>query len=206
MNERVKVAVTAFDPISKAGMLSQLRHRHEVTLVERTESGAVGLIVVDRLDEQAIQAIRAVARQGAARLVVVATQVDSSDLLAAVEAGCCGLLRRVDASPDRLVAAIRSAVAGDGTLPPDLLGKLLEQVGRLQREALAPRGLTASGLSLREISVLKMVAEGRTTGEIAKALSYSERTVKNILRDVTSRLQLRNRTQAVAYAMREGLI
>ena len=206
MNERVKVAVTAFDPISKAGMVSQLRHRHEVTLVERTESGAVGLIVVDRLDEQAIQAIRAVARQGAARLVVVATQVDSSDLLAAVEAGCCGLLRRVDASPDRLVAAIRSAVAGDGTLPPDLLGKLLEQVGRLQREALAPRGLTASGLSLREISVLKMVAEGRTTGEIAKALSYSERTVKNILRDVTSRLQLRNRTQAVAYAMREGLI
>ncbi len=206
MNERVKVVVTAFDPISKAGVVSQLRHRHEVTLVERTESGAVGLIVVDRLDEQAIQAIRAVARQGAARLVVVATQVDSGDLLAAVEAGCCGLLRRVDASPDRLVAAVRSAVAGDGTLPPDLLGKLLEQVGRLQREALAPRGLTASGMSLREISVLKMVAEGRTTGDIAKALSYSERTVKNILRDVTSRLQLRNRTQAVAYAMREGLI
>lgn len=206
MNERVKVVVIAFDPISKAGVVSQLRHRHEVTLVERTESGAVGLVVVDRLDEQAIQAIRAVARQGAARLVVVATQVDSGDLLAAVEAGCCGLLRRVDASPDRLVAALRSAVAGDGTLPPDLLGKLLEQVGRLQREALAPRGLTASGLSLREISVLKMVAEGRTTGEIAKALSYSERTVKNILRDVTSRLQLRNRTQAVAYAMREGLI
>ncbi|MQA25134.1 MAG: DNA-binding response regulator [Micromonosporaceae bacterium] len=206
MNERITVAVTAFDPISQAGIASQLRHRHEVSLVDGPTPGAIGLVVVDRLDEQATQAIRAAARQGSGRVVVVAAHVDSGDLLSAVEAGCCGLLRRVDATPDRLVTAVRAATAGDGTLPPDLLGKLLEQVGRLQREALAPRGLTASGLSRREISVLKMVAEGEATCEIAKQLSYSERTVKNILRDVTTRLQLRNRTQAVAYAVREGLI
>ena len=46
----------------------------------------------------------------------------------------------------------------------------------------------------------------RNTGEIAKHLSYSERTIKNVIHDVTTRLQLRNRSQAVAYAMREGLI
>ena len=71
---------------------------------------------------------------------------------------------------------------------------------------LEPRGLTFTGLASREIEVLRLIAEGYDTTEVAKALSYSERTVKNVLHDVTSRLQLRNRSHAVAYALREGLI
>jgi DNA-binding NarL/FixJ family response regulator len=58
----------------------------------------------------------------------------------------------------------------------------------------------------REIRVLRLVADGKDTKEIARELSYSERTVKNVLHDVTTRFQLRNRSQAVAYALREGLI
>ena len=54
--------------------------------------------------------------------------------------------------------------------------------------------------------MLRLVAEGLDTGEIAKELAYSERTIKNVIHDVTSRLNLRNRSQAVAYALREGLI
>lgn len=210
MGDRISVVVRAFDPISQAGIASQLRFQTEVRVVNEAEDEAepatVALVVVDRVDEQAVQAIRAVQRHGCARIVVVATQVEANDLLAAVEAGCCGLLRRVEAIPDRLVAAVRAAAAGDGMLAPDLLGRLLEQVGRLQRTTLAPRGLTPAGLSHREVGVLKMVADGQPTGEIAKQLCYSERTVKNIIHDVTTRLQLRNRSQAVAYAVREGLI
>ena len=71
---------------------------------------------------------------------------------------------------------------------------------------LAPRGLAFSGLSDREAEVLKLVASGHDTAEIAGRLSYSQRTVKNILHDVTTRLQLKNRSHAVAYAVREGLI
>jgi DNA-binding NarL/FixJ family response regulator len=108
--------------------------------------------------------------------------------------------------PERLVPAIRAAAAGDGTVPPDLLGRLLEQIGRLQRQVLSPRGLTFGGLTDREVKVLKLVADGWDTAEIADDLSYSERTVKNIIHDVTSRLQLRNRSHAVAYALRQGLI
>jgi DNA-binding NarL/FixJ family response regulator len=67
-------------------------------------------------------------------------------------------------------------------------------------------GLNVAGLSDREIQVLKLVADGLDTRDIAVALNYSERTVKNVLHDVTSRLQLRNRSHAVAYAIREGLI
>ena len=91
-------------------------------------------------------------------------------------------------------------------MPPDLLGRLLGQVGRLQRQILSPRGLAFSGLSQRESEVLTLVAAGHDTAEIAGRLSYSQRTVKNILHDVTTRLQLRNRSHAVAYAVREGLI
>ena len=54
--------------------------------------------------------------------------------------------------------------------------------------------------------MLRLVADGHDTAEIATELSYSQRTVKNILHDLTTRLQLKNRSHAVAYAVREGLI
>jgi DNA-binding NarL/FixJ family response regulator len=127
-------------------------------------------------------------------------------MLAGVEAGACGLLRRSEARPERLIEAIQSAATGDGSVPADLLGRLLEHVGRLQRQVLSPRGLTISGLTEREIEVLKLVADGFDTAEIAGSLAYSERTIKNIIHDVTARLNLRNRSHAVAYAVRQGLI
>jgi DNA-binding NarL/FixJ family response regulator len=101
---------------------------------------------------------------------------------------------------------ITGAARGEGSVPPDLLGRLLDQVGTLQRGVLGPRGLTFNGLATREIEVLRLVADGCDTSEIADRLAYSERTVKNVLHDVTTRLQLRNRSHAVAYALRQGLI
>ena len=87
-----------------------------------------------------------------------------------------------------------------------MLGRLLKQVSRLQRQVLSPRGLSFTGLSAREVEVLRLVARGCDTREIAAQLCYSERTVKNVLHDITSRYQLKNRSHAVAYALREGLI
>jgi DNA-binding NarL/FixJ family response regulator len=91
-------------------------------------------------------------------------------------------------------------------MSPDLLGQLLDHVGRLQRDVLTPRGLRFSGLSEREVRVLRLMADGFDTGEIGRRLFYSERTVKHIVHDITSRLHLRNRTHAVAYALRQGYI
>lgn len=134
-------------------------------------------------------------------IVLVVADPDDAGVIAAAEHGVVGVVRRSEASPDRLVAAIRAAAAGDGSLPPDLLGRLLNQVGMLQRHVLAPRGLAFSGLHDREIEVLRLVADGHDTREIAAKLSYSQRTVKTILHDVTTRLCLRNRCHAVAYAL-----
>jgi len=206
--ERVPVWVSARDPISEAGVVSQLRPRPEVRIVGRDEDddALVAVVISDSLDGDTLRMLRAVQRKGFTRTVLVVGQMDDGDLVTAIEAGVVGLVRRNEATSDRLVAVIRAAATGEGTVPPDLLGRLMDQVGKLQRQVLGPRGLTFTGLAAREIEVLRLIADGYDTGEVARELAYSERTVKNVLHDVTSRLQLRNRSHAVAYALREGLI
>lgn len=206
--DRVNVWVGAHDPISEAGVVSELRPRPEIALLQATEldQADVAVVLVDEVDDEAVQQLRALHQQGVARIVLVVGHLDDAQLITVVEAGVVGVLRRSEASADRLVRVISSAAVGEGSVPPDLLGRLLEQVGRLQRQVLAPRGISFNGLATREIQVLRLVADGLDTAEIAHRLAYSERTVKNVLHDVTTRLQLRNRSHAVAYAMREGLL
>jgi DNA-binding NarL/FixJ family response regulator len=208
MSERIPVFVFARDPVSQAGVSAQLRPRPEVVLVADAEVDAaeVAIVVADEVDGDAIRVIRALQRNGCPRVVLVASRLDDAGLVAAVEAGACALIRRTEASGERLAAVVATAASGDGSVPPDLLGRLLEHLGRLQRQVLAPRGLTFTGLSERETEILRLVADGYDTSEIANRMAYSERTVKNALHDVTTRLQLRNRSHAVAYALREGLI
>jgi DNA-binding NarL/FixJ family response regulator len=105
--------------------------------------------------------------------------------------------------------AVQSAARGEGDLPPDLISRLLTQVGQLQRsmEAATPAGLVPTlGMAPREVDVLRLIAEGLDTRQISEKLAYSERTVKNILHALMTRLQLHNRAHAVAYALREGYI
>lgn len=208
MEERIAVEVDAPDPILRAGVLAEVRGRPELRLVEPGERAParVALIVADAVDEAVIRLVRGLRANGCARVVLVVGRLDDASLFEAVEAGASALLRRCDASPEALVRAVRAAASGDGVIPPDLLGRLLGQVGRLQRDVLRPQGIGPSGLKDREVDVLRLVADGCSTNEIASRLSYSERTIKTIIRDVTIRLGLRNRSHAVAYALREGLI
>lgn len=223
--QRIPVWVKALDPLSQFGLVHALRQRPELVLIgdaelaesqqpqsqqvkadQRTTPPVVALIAVDSLDAGAVQVLRSATQRGCRRTVLIGSTIDDEALMTAVELGVSGVLRRADATADRIVHLLQAAAAGDGSLPPDLLGRLLGQVSRMQRHVLAPRGLSHTGLSDRETQVLRLVADGKDTQEIARALSYSERTVKNVLHDVTSRLQLKNRSHAVAYALREGLI
>ena len=205
--DRIRVYVYAADPISQAGLASQLRARPEIQVVDDdVDRAEVAIVVADEVDEETSRTVRAVQRNGIPRVVLVVTRLDDAGMIGGIEAGACGLLRRSEANPERLVESILSAGAGDGSVPSDLLGRLLEHVGRLQRQVLSPRGLTLTGLTEREIEVLRLVADGYDTSEIAGQLAYSERTIKNVIHDVTARLNLRNRSHAVAYAVRNGLI
>jgi DNA-binding NarL/FixJ family response regulator len=203
--DRISVAVQATDPVSQVGVVSQLRTCHDVELTSSAERAAVSLIVVDAVDSSVLRSLRGLSRRAGSRRLVVAARLDAPTALAALEAGASGLLRRAEATRPRVVEAIRAVAGGEGVLPPDLVGGVLERAGR-PVGARTPRGLTYGGLTRRELEVLQLLAEGYSTGEIASRLAYSERTIKNAIHDVTSRLQLRNRSHAVAFAVRAGLI
>ncbi len=213
MSRPIRVLLHANDPITRAGLATQLVGYPDVDLVDSdadvshggTGTIDVALASVDAVDKQTIDLIRGLHWAGRP-VVLIVTDLGSSDVTAAVEAGATGLIRRASATPGQLLSAIRGAVNGEGFLPPDLLGGLLNQVRQVQTQVLAPRGLTLSGISERERDVLRLVSEGCDTREIGRQLSYSERTVKNVLQDVTRRYGLRNRSHAVAYALRQGLL
>ncbi|WP_346071152.1 response regulator transcription factor [Streptomyces cheonanensis] len=190
-------------------MASQLRTRPEVRIIDRApaaDAADVVVVVVDVVDDGALRLLRQAQRTGTPRGVLVVTQIDEQQLVSAAECGFVGVVRRTEATPERLITVIGAVAKGEGYVPADLLGGLLTQVGRVQGQVLAPRGLNFTGLAAREIEVLRLVAEGYDTADIAVRLAYSERTIKNVLHAVMTRLNLRNRSHAVAYALRQGLI
>jgi DNA-binding NarL/FixJ family response regulator len=205
---RIPVYVYSADPILHAGIASQLRGRPETEVIEGTDldTARVAVVVCDEVDEDAARAVRALQRNGSLRVILVVSNLDDANLLAGIEAGASGFLRRAEAVAERLTAVIHATASGDGSVPPDLLGRLLTHMSNIQSNVLSPRGMTLSGLSEREIEVLRLVADGLETSEIAARLCYSERTVKGVVHEITTRLRLRNRAQAVAYAVRQGLI
>ncbi len=203
---RVPVAVSAPDPISREGAVSQLRRHPEIDLREESGPGTVALLIEDALDEQALTRLRRIVRSEGARAVLVVGAIRENELLDVVECGVGAIVWRHEATAHRLVQAVLAAARGDGDLPADLIGRLISQVGTLHRGAAGRPGAPSLGLAPREVDVLRLVAEGLDTGEIAGKLSYSERTVKNVMHGLTTRLHLRNRAHAVAYALREGYI
>ncbi|MEU9036332.1 LuxR C-terminal-related transcriptional regulator [Streptomyces sp. NPDC048352] len=209
-SRRVPVAIHAPDPISRAGAMSHLRQYPEIVLVDdlRRDGVDVALLIADTFDEAVLSNLSRLVRAEKARVVLVLDRIRESELLDVVACGVTTILWRREATGARLLQAILAAERGDGDLPPDLLGKLIGHMGRLQSGEPGDRA-TASvsmGMVPREVDVLRLVADGMDTGEIAVKLAYSERTVKNILHTVTTRYQLRNRAHAVAYALREGYI
>ncbi|MFF2039325.1 LuxR C-terminal-related transcriptional regulator [Kitasatospora sp. NPDC058170] len=206
---RTPVVVQAADPISRAGAEAQLRRCPGLDLAEDAAAaapGAVTVLLAESADSSTTATLRRLVRGGDHRVVLVVERMREAELLEAVECGVAAILWRREATADRLGRAVLAAARGDGDLPADLLGRLITQMGRLQRSVQGQPGYTPPGLSEREADVLRLVADGFDTGEIAAKLSYSERTVKNVLHGLTTRLQLRNRAHAVAYAVREGYI
>lgn len=206
--EQVQVALWATDPLSQAGLASYLQSRPEVALLRPGDQARAEVIVVstERLATGVIARLRRSAMEVGAPVVLVTNEMNESQLLTAVECRVVAILPRPTVTADQLVRGVRAAAAGGGVMPSNLIGELLKHIERLQRDVLHPNGLSTSGLTAREIDVLRLLADGLDTNEIAGELCYSERTVKNVIYGVTHRLKLRNRSHAVAYALRSGMI
>ncbi|WP_406366845.1 LuxR C-terminal-related transcriptional regulator [Streptomyces sp. NBC_01546] len=207
--QRVTVAVYASDPILRVGVVHQLRQRPEIDLVDDADAddAQVSLVTVDSVDDETAALLYRLRHNTGTRTGLVVGTFESGDALQrAIECGVTAVLRRTEADQDRLLRLVLAIANGEGVLPGDLLAKLLDHVGSLQRSTLDPRAVSLSTLTPREADMLRLVSEGLDTAEIARKTSYSERTVKNVLHEVITRLQLRNRTHAVGYALRNGLI
>ena len=103
-------------------------------------------------------------------------------------------------TPARLVSCVRAVNQGASPLAPELLCQMLAGAGAQVDDS--PLGR----LTHREFTVLRLLADGDSTRDIAEHLSYSERTVKNIVHDVLEKLNCRTRAHAVAFALRHGAI
>jgi DNA-binding NarL/FixJ family response regulator len=162
---------------------------------------AADLVLVDHAMDGGSDFLAAAGEATEAAVVVCSSLCSEEAVLAALQAGAVGVLRKETLTTDSLASAVRAAADGTGVVTSELLHDLLE--------GLAPDGNDkppAARLSDREQQVLSLIADGHPTREVAQRLCYSERTVKNVLHDVVTKLGARSRSQAVAHAVREGLI
>jgi DNA-binding NarL/FixJ family response regulator len=175
-----------------------------VEVVARTRPDVVLMDVrMPRCD--GIEAARRVLAGGADVGVVVLTTFDEDASLAdALAAGVSGFLLKT-APPEQLLHAVRTVAAGNGLLDPAVTLRVIAASARSPR----PDGRAAAlleTLTARETEVLRLVAEGLTNAEIAARLFLGEATVKTYLSRMLTKLDLRDRVQAVAFAFRSGLV
>lgn len=205
---RVKVVVSASDPVSHAGVSAMLRTSAEIDLLA-AETGERADVVV--LVERIVDATRLHAfgrSRGAAGpvCVVVAGRFDPDDTLLAVRLGVKSVLPASHTTAADLVAAVVGATRKVSLLPSTLQMALLRKLEELRSTVLEPNGLSLSRLDRRERNLVEHVAEGLDTDEIALRIGCSEGTVRNTLHSLMRRLGLSNRSHVVAYALRSGAL
>ena len=130
---------------------------------------------------------------------------DDEFIFAGLKAGGRGYILK-ESDPDTMLRAIRAVARGESLLSPTIAQKVLQQFSALPGEG--PPGMSGlcDDLTEREIEVLTLIGEGHSNKEIARLLVISEKTVKNHIGNIFSKLHVCDRTQAVLYAIRKGLV
>jgi DNA-binding NarL/FixJ family response regulator len=138
------------------------------------------------------------------RVLILTTFDLDQYVYAALTAGASGFLLK-DVSPDHLVHAVRLVRAGDALLAPGITRRLVERFARADPGGGALHRDLAS-LTPREVEVLTALASGLSNSELAESLQLSEATVKTHITHILTKLQLRDRVQAVVVAYETGLV
>jgi DNA-binding NarL/FixJ family response regulator len=208
----VLVAVQASDTILGTGAVSYLRSRPGILPIpagRAAEADAI-LVLADHINDDIIAWMQQAADRlsgPAARFVLVIDLISVPQLRSVANCGPVTVLPRQGTSYEQVVRAIFQTQQED--VDGLTIGLRLLPTGRDvtgSQGSVAGPGRIRSPLRDREINVLRLVAEGLDTAEIAEQLSYSERTIKNVLHAMLNRLQLKNRPHAVAFALRNRLI
>lgn len=210
----VRLVVADDHALFRTGLIHVLQREPDLEIVGEAVDGRDAITLVAELQPDVLLLdIRMPVLDGIAALpeirhlapacqVIVLTQSDADDhLYRAVKAGAAGYLLK-EIAPEQIAEAIRRVVHGEAVISPSLAGALYRQFATL----VARDQGSASRLSVRELEVLGLLCEGLNNRSIAARLFISENTVRNHIRNILDKLGLASRMQAIAFAMREGLV
>jgi len=138
-------------------------------------------------------------------VVVITAYDDDRRMFEAIQAGVAGYVLKDD-DPRTMVEAIDNAAQGKAYLPPLIVKRVLDGVAGALGGRPGSADKTITPLSNREVTVLRLMAEGKRNREIAKELSISERTVGNHITNIYNKLGIHDRSQAVVYAIKKGIV
>lgn len=215
MNEPTRLLLVDDHAIIRQGIKALLRSRPELVVVGEAASGeeAVALceshapdVVLLDLVMPGIGGVEAARRikqvSPRTQVIVLTSYHEDEHILPAIRAGALSYLLK-DIAPEELVEAIRKAARGEATLSSRVATLLMQALQGTTPAAPSPETPT---LSVRELEVLRLLAEGLTNTEIAGRLFVSETTVKSHVSNILGKLHLADRTQAAVYAWKQGMM
>ena len=213
----IAVLIADDHALIRSGLAGMLGAQPDITIVGSVEDGeqavrqarelSPDVVVMDiRMPKMdGIEATRHICRLPAAPKVLILTTFDLDEYVyEALQAGAGGFLLK-DAPPGQLAEAVRTIATGDALLAPAVTRRLITRYLRVPPTPTAA-ALAADRLTERELEVLRLLAKGLSNSEIAAALHLSEATVKTHVSRVLTKLDLRDRVQAVVYAYEQGLV
>jgi DNA-binding NarL/FixJ family response regulator len=177
----------------EAGVEAVAEHAPDVVLMDLQMPALSGLEATRRIAELA----------PAAAVLILTVSADEDDVVEAMLSGSCGYLVK-GASPETVVAGVEAAARGETIISTEVASRLFARL-RSNGPGPSPNDLPVSLLTAREIEILRLLARGRHNDDIADELVISRFTVRNHISNLLRKLQLHNRTQAAAYAIRHGL-
>ena len=210
----IRVLLADDQALVRAGFRMILEAQGDIEVVGEAGDGAqavrlaaelepdVTLMDVRMPELDGIEATSRIARTGIATRVVILTTFDLDEyVFRAFRGGASGFLLK-NGPPERLLDAVRAAAAGEALLAPEPTRRLIERYAQSPTPDAEPR---LAELTARELDVLRLVARGLSNAEIAQQLYLSHGTVKTHVTRILSKLELRDRVQAVVFAYETGL-
>ncbi|HCU49457.1 MAG TPA: DNA-binding response regulator [Micromonosporaceae bacterium] len=217
--EKISVLIVDDQDLVRAGFGLILEAEPDITLVGEAADGAEGVAAAVKLQPDVvlmdvrmpgvdgITATAEICAQTAARVIILTTFDLDAYVYDALRAGASGFLLK-DMRRSQLVAAVRTVAAGEALLAPTVTRRLIADVlRRTDRTAADPRSAARLGqLTGRETETLRHLARGLSNAEIAAELFVTEHTVKTHVSSMLTKLNLRDRVQAVVLAYESGLV
>ena len=201
----IRILIADDHPVVQAGLTSMLNSNDGIEVVGSASSGTEALKILEQkrpdillLDLRmpgmnGIETLTAMQKMNTTARAIVLTSFETDEnIYRAVRAGAQGYLLK-DAPQEQMLEAIMSVHAGKRFIPKEIAARLADRMLR-------------SNLTARELEILEMLAKGLTNKQIGYALSISENTVRNHLKCVMSKLEVSDRTEAVAVAIQQGII